>query len=417
MRPSLLLLLLPATAPAQPVLLAEKPGRASRCELTLTVRGTLKVAAGDKADSFPLVAKASHTFTEWADRPGRTVRRYDAASSSVEVAGERSARELPADRRLIVAQRAAAGVTHYSPAGPLNREELELVAEHLDPQAVAALLPSKAVKVADTWAVPAEAVRIACHLDGVSACAVTGTLTAGGPAATFTLAGTAEGVENGATVKLRVKAEGGFDVAAGQVKKLRWEQADERGQGPASPAAEVTAVSELARTPAESPAAINLPPGDTLPETLTNLRYSDARGRFHLTYPRNWFVVGRSADHVVLRLIDGGAFVAQATVTHWKPAAAGGHTSADEFRAGLAKLPGWEPEAELAAGELAAGPGRWLYRVAARGRQDGQPVVQTFYLLAGPSGAQVAVGVLAQPGQAGAVAGRDERLVRAIELK
>lgn len=419
MRALLSLLLLPAVAAAQPVVLKEAttPGDAARCELTLAVRGKLKVAAGDTADEFPLAARASHSFTEWADRPGRTVRRYTTAMSSAEVAGERSGRELAADRRLVVAQRTADGIVHYSPAGPLGRDELELVAEHLDPQAVAALLPGRAVNVADTWAIPAEAVRAACHLDGIGACAFTGTLTAGGPAAAFAVAGKAEGVENGAAVKLAVKATGTFDTAAGRVTRLRWEQTDERGQGPVSPASEVTAVSELARTPAVVPADVTLPSGNAVPESLTDLRYADPKGRYRLTHPRTWHVVGRSADHVVLRLIDRGEFVAQATVTHRKPAAAGSHAPADEFRTGLAKLPGWEPEAELVAGELSAGPGRWLYRVAVRGKQDGQPVVQTFYLLAGPSGAQVAVGVLAQPGKAGAVAGRDERLVRAIETK
>ena len=62
-------------------------------------------------------------------------------------------------------------------------------------------------------------------------------------------------------------------------------------------------------------------------------------------------------------------------------------------------------------------PGRWVYRVAVRGKQDGQPVVQTAYLMAWPSGAQVAVGVLAAPDKLGAVAGRDEKLVRAVEGK
>ena len=415
MRATLLLLLLPAVAPGQTVLLADDAG-GGRCELTLTVRGKLKVTAAGKADELPLTATAAHAFTDRSDRPGRVVREYTAATSTTEVAGERTRRELPADRRRIVVQRTPTGVVHYSPAGPLARDELELVAEHLDPRAVAALLPGRAVKVADTWAVPAEAVRVACHLDGIGACAFTGTLTAAGPVAMFTLAGTADGVENGAAVKLTVAATGTFDVTSGRVTKLRWEQTDDRSQGPASPASEVTAVAEWTRTPAEGPATADLPAGDAVPDALTDLRYADPRGRFQLTHPRSWHVVGRSADHVVLRLIDGGEFVAQATLTAWKPAAAGSHTPAADFRAALAKQPGWEPEAELAAGELTA-PGRWLYRVTARGKQDGQPVVQTAYLLAAASGAQVAVSVLAEPGKAGAVAGRDERLVRAVGLK
>ena len=411
----MLLFLTLAFAVADPVVLKETPGP-SRCELSLTVRGKLKVTAGGKSDELPLVAEAAHTFTDHPDRPGRSVRLYTVAKSTSQVAGERTVRDLPADRRRIVAQQTAGGLVHYSPAGPLARDELELAAEHLDPAAVANLLPGRPVAVGGTWDVPAEAVRAACHLDGIGACAVIGTLTAGGPQATFTLNGTAEGVENGATVKLTLKVTGTFDTTASRVAKLTWEQTDIRGQGPASPASELTATAELARTAAAAdPAATaDLSAGEAVPDALLDLRYADPRGRFTLSHARCWHVVGRSADHLVLRLLDGGAFVAQATVTAWKPAAPGAHTPADEFRAALAKLPGWEPEAELAAGELAV-PAGWLYRVAARGKQDGQPMTQTAYLVAAPGGAQLAVGVLASPGAA--VAGRDERLVRGLEPK
>ena len=403
-----------------PVLLREDPapGAVTRCELTLSVRGRLKVTAGDKPDELPLVATAAHTFDETTDRPGRVVRRYASATSTATVAGERTVRDLPADRRRVVAQAGPGGVTHYCPAGPLARDELELVSEHLSPATVAALLAGRPLAVGDTWTVPPEAVRAACHLDAVGGCVVTGTLTAGGPEPTFRFAGTADGVENGAAVKLEIKATGTFDTAVGRVTKLRWEQTDDRTQGPASPASTVTAVTEWNRRPVGGDATLvaGLPVGDVIPAELVPLRFADTKGRFRLTHPRDWYPVGRSADHLVLRLVDGGRFVAQATITPWKPAAAGEHTPAAEFRAALTKLPGWEPEAELAAGERPAGAGRWLYRVAVRGKQDGRPAVQTFYLLAGPTGRQVAVGVLAPAETAGTVGDRDERLVRGIEL-
>lgn len=415
MVPCLILLL----ALAPPSVVLRDAGGPSRCELTLTVRGKLKVTVGDKTDDLPLTATASHTFAEYPDRPGRGVRLYESATSTATVSGERSLRELPLPHRRIVAHQTPDGLVHYSPVGPLTRDELELVSEHLMPSAIAALLPSKAMGVNESWAVPVEAVRAICHLDGVGQCALIGTLTAGGPQALFAIAGTADGVENGASVKLTVKATGTFDVATSRVTKLTWEQTDVRAQGPASPASEITAIAELTRTPtaADPAAGAKLPADDTIPDSLLNLHYADPRGRFRLTLPRSWHVVGRAPDHLVFRLLDRGEFVAQATVAVWKPVAAGKHTPADEFRAALAKLPGWEPEAMVSAGELTAPTGHWLYRVAARGKQDGHPMIHAAYLLAAPSGSQLAVGVLATPEKAGVLAGRDERLVRAVELK
>ena len=146
------------------------------------------------------------------------------------------------------------------------------------------------------------------------------------------------------------------------------------------------------------------------------LRYEDDRGRYRFLYPREWHVVGRTADHLTLRLIEGGEFVAQATVTAWKPAAAGSHTPAAEFQALLAKLPGWVPGAVAAAGEVPTDAGRWLYRVAASGTQDGVAVSQTFYLLAGPAGDQVAVTVVARPDSVARLGARDAQLVNGVEF-
>jgi hypothetical protein len=388
-------------APPGPV--AETP-RPARCELSLTVRGKLTVqVGGDKPEGLPLSATARHTFVEFTDRPGRLVRDYSVATSTSQVAGERAVRELPADRRRIVAQQTATGLVHYSPAGPLARDELELVAEHLSPAAVAALLPGAPVAVGGTWRPPADAVRVACHLDGLTACEVVGSLTAENA---FALSGTVSGVENGAAVRINLTAAGTLDPNTRLVTKLRWEQADDRGQGPASPASEVTAVAEWLRTPADRPATADLPAGDSIPTALTDLRFADPKGRFTLTHSRDWFAVGQTADHVVLRLIDGGRFVAQATLSPWR---ATGPTPADEFRAAVRKQPGWQAEAELAAGELAGG----LYRVAARGTLDGRPVIQTAYLVGG----RLAVSVLAEAATAGAVAGRDERLARGVSLR
>ena len=63
-----------------------------------------------------------------------------------------------------------------------------------------------------------------------------------------------------------------------------------------------------------------------------------------------------------------------------------------------------------------AGEGRWLFRTTVEGKIDDQPAIQTFYLLAGPQGDQVAVTVVVRPDKVRAVASRDLELVKAIEF-
>ena len=70
----------------------------------------------------------------------------------------------------------------------------------------------------------------------------------------------------------------------------------------------------------------------------------------------------------------------------------------------------------LDSGEVPTDAGRWLYRVTAEGKMDNLPVVQSYFLLAGPQGDQVVVTFAMKPEKAKAVGTRDVGLVNAIEF-
>ena len=91
---------------------------------------------------------------------------------------------------------------------------------------------------------------------------------------------------------------------------------------------------------------------DRVPDLLTQLRYTDPAGRYRFVHARDWHVVGRTPDHLILRLLDKGEFVAQATVTTWKKAEPGRHVEPDDFKKAIAQLPGWAPEEMLADGPI-----------------------------------------------------------------
>ncbi len=406
-----------------------KPGDLCKYEIALTVEGKLKVERDGKPAALPLTAKASHAFVERVESVdarggvGFAVRYYMTAASESDVAAERSKRDLGADRRLVVALRTAEGSLHYSPDGPLYREELELVAEHFDTLCLAALLPGKTVNPGDTWPIAAEAAQHACLFEGLIKSELVGKLTeVKENVATFTITGTAEGIESGAQARVSVIATGTFDATARRITGLTWEQTDFRSQGPASPAAEVKATVTLKRSvAAEEPKELNAEarvkvPADGKPTgVMMALRYADAAGRYQFAYPRDWHVVGRTKDHLMIRLLDKGEFAAQATITTWKKADPGMHTAPDEFKKVLAMLPGWEPDV-AEEGLVPTDAGRWIYRLAARGKQDGVAVAQTFFLLAGPNGDQVAITFLAALEKAGKIGTRDLELVNAIEF-
>jgi hypothetical protein len=162
---------------------------------------------------------------------------------------------------------------------------------------------------------------------------------------------------------------------------------------------------------------VAVPQDFKVPDALQLVEYRHPKGKFELNYSRDWQVVGEPDGRLILRLMDRGDFVAQATITPWTPAEKGKHLSPDEFRAAMAEAPGWEAEKELQAGEVpGGGEGRWVYRVSMQGKADGVAVLQNFFLIAGPNGDQVVVAVTLTPKKAEQLGGRDLSLAGSVEL-
>jgi hypothetical protein len=118
-----------------------------------------------------------------------------------------------------------------------------------------------------------------------------------------------------------------------------------------------------------------------------------------------------------MRLMDRGDFVAQVTITPWTPAPKGKpHLSAEDFKQAMHETPGWQPEAELQAGEVPAEKGRWVYRLAEQGHLDGLEVVQTFYVVAHEDGRQVVLAFTMTPKQAERLGSHDLSLVGSLDF-
>ena len=119
----------------------------------------------------------------------------------------------------------------------------------------------------------------------------------------------------------------------------------------------------------------------------------------------------------MLRLLDRGDFVAQATVTPWANAEPGKHLDAKEFREQMLASPGWQAEEVLQEGELPKqSAGRYVYRLTARGDMEGVKVIQCFYLIASPKGQQVVVAFTLKLTQVNKLGAKDLVLVDGLEL-
>jgi hypothetical protein len=414
---------------AQPVNLSEKSTLGDRAgyAIDLELKGNLYVTLDNGKQSIPLEARARHKFSERTmtmtdGLPTTSARHYTEATASVTLANDKSQRTLGDDRRLIIALRQRDGRICFSPAGPLTRDELELVSDHFNPQCLPGLLPGKVVNIGETWTLTPAVTQIACLFDVTLKTNLTGKLTeVKDGIAAFAIEGTAEGVETGAKVVLTVSAVGTFDVNAGRITSLTWKQRDEREQGAVNPASQVEATVTLKREaaaaelPELSDQALAAIPSAEPPAHLLFLKRIDPKGRYQMLHARDWHVTGQTDTHLIMRLLDRGEFIAQATVTVWNKMDPGKHLPVEDFKKAVASAPGWVPTKVLLERELAAG-GRWVYQLTVEGKMEDAPVVQNFFLIAGPNGDQVAVTVAAKPEKVKAIANRDLHLVSGIEF-
>lgn len=427
-----LVLGLAGAANAQTYSLVEtpKPGDCFSYRIDMSLSGELHVTREGKQVPLKLAATATHQFPERIlivgknNVPQKCARRYETATATITINGQPSERSLRGDRQLIVAQREKDQTLAYCPAGPLTREELELVGEHFDTLSLTGMLPGKAVKVAETWKVPNAVVQALCNFEGLTSQDLTCKLDrVHDHTAEVSVQGTASGIETGALSKLTIRGSYAFDLDEHHLTLLKWEQKDERGQGPASPASVVESTTRITRKDIEQPDSLNdvalvsVPEKFEVPAPLQLLSYRDPKGRFDMVYDRKWLSVSQADDHLVFRLMDDGEFVAQATVTPWTPAEAGKHLSPEDFGEAMADTPGWEQDELIEEGGLSLENNLWGYRIAATGKMDGLKVVQNFYLIAAPSGAQAVVVVTMTQPQAEKLGTRDVDLIRGLTFK
>jgi hypothetical protein len=419
-----------ATAQAQTYLLKEASlaGKYLHVKLHLSLTGELKIQQEDKFSPLKQTAVADHDFLERvleAEDAGpakKVLRVYKQGTAEITTGSDTSRRTLRDERKLMVAQCYGGLALTYCPKGTLTREELDLT-QHFDTLHLPGLLAGKEVAKGATWKLANGTAQALCAFDGLTSHDLTCKLEAvKDNVATVSLAGTAEGIDLGAAVKLKISGSYQFDLAAHRLTSLEWKQHDDRDQGPASPAATADLTITLQREAIEPATDLNdnilplVPPEHTPPEGLTAIWYRDAKGRYELTLARDWQTVARTEEHLVLRLLDRGDFVAQATLTWWKKAAEGAkHLTPEEFKDAMAESPGWEQEKLIDAKEVKTeSKGYWLYRMEAAGQLNGLASVQYFYLLAGPQGEQVVIVFTMTPSQAQKLGTRDLAIVQGI---
>jgi hypothetical protein len=402
-------------------------GKYFHVQITMTLNGEIRVDQGGKKVPLKQEASASHDFLERIlevgpnGLPSKCAQVFKSAKAAIKVAGVPSDRVLRPEHSLLVVQRLKDQVLTYSPASALTREEVDLT-EHFDTLWLAGLLPGKEVAVGTTWKVPNAVAQSLCSFDGLTSQDLDCKLEqVKDQVAHVAVTGKCAGIDRGALVKLTIQAKYDFDLKTKQISGVAWKQKDERDQGPVSPASTAEVVIIATRSAIEPASALSDLALVSLPDKepavpLTQISFTDKKKRFDLLHGRDWQTVSLTENHLILRLMDQGDFVAQVTISPWTREAPGKHMTPEAFKEVVSGTPGWEAEQVLQADAVPTEAGRWVYRISALGTLDGLKVMQNFYIVASPKGEQVVLVFTMTPSQAKKIGSRDLELVGSLDF-
>ena len=207
----------------------------------MKLSGEMRIRKDGKTIPLKLEAVAHHEYPERllvvAADGGvqKTERLYETAKATITIGTDRVKHILPPST---ASSWPSTTRTRDSSTRPpaLTREELDLTAGQFDSSAVTGILAGRDVAVGDTWKLPAGVVQALCNFEGLTEHTVTGKLDAvTAETATFSLTGTATGIDLGAIAKVKIDAVGQFNVKAKRLVSLEWRQKEQPRSGAGQP--------------------------------------------------------------------------------------------------------------------------------------------------------------------------------------
>lgn len=383
---------------------AQRPvGAVARVELLLELSGDLKVVHEEKVKPVPLKVVGTAHYTEvllevpaTAAGNARSARIYEELSAQLQIDDHRQDSQLRDDRQTIGVEFGDGETTYWNPAGPLTREELDMLDIQGSSLLVDGLLPQAPVSVESTWQHDDALIAALLGLDAVSANGLTSVLKEVTPeAARMEMAGQIQGAIGGVSTEIDVKAKYKFDRQTRRIVWLALLIKESRSIGHVGPGIDTVARLQMKVLPQDEL-------DDSLRQVVSSVRqgsaaealalgYRSPNGRFQFLYDRQWHVVNDEPELVVLRRVDRGELVAQGNITPLPAGSADNPITLAKFQEDIQKALGMNFQQFAKASERKLPAGRRLYRVVALGVAAELPVQWHYYLVIDEQGRQVSL--------------------------
>lgn len=362
--------------------------RPVRVGVQVEVRGKLLLPQGaekePKALSMAVDGSVRYDERRLPDTDGRrlAVRYYRDADVQITIDGRQFTPELESQRRLIVVEVDGNDVAFRSPAGPLTRDELELIDVQANSLLLHRLLPDGEVAINDSWPLQGEAIAPLVGLDSAQASDVRATLVADTDGELkIRIEGELQGAADSVPSQIKLSGDLRFDSQRRQISRVRLQFQEEREISGGQPG--IRAEASLIVTLAPTNSAAELADGAIKPLNLatastTLIQFVPQQGDFRLLHEPRWRILSDNPKRTMLRLIDGGDVVAQGRLAVLKRLPGAGQLTLEAFQADVrAALK--EHDGQLTQAEQSVQDGMHVLRVEAVGAVNDVPI-QWVYL-------------------------------------
>ncbi len=378
-------------------------GQFDRVNVALEFTGDVltKSASGEKPERLAVGLTCRRDYDEKTlqlptatDNTLRSVRYYREASATLKKGAIAQNPSLGSDHRIVGAEFVGGKATLFSPKGPFNMEELELVTAVGESLPLDRLLPDRPAKIGEQWKVSDDTLALLLGLEEIKSSSVQMTLKEVMPdLARFELDGDVEGTLFGVGNQVSLKAKCRFDRRTGRIDwfAMRLKQSRDIGVVEDGLDATVLVQVKIARREASEElsdaalAELRLKPTDD----LTLVRYFPSKGGCQLEHDRCWFLIDRGRDFDEFHRLDHGQDIGLCKISPQPQVDVSKLPSLDKFQGIVQELlgQGFGEFTELSQAQTPAH--LRILRVKAKGKDNELPVHWFYYLVSDPEGRQV----------------------------
>jgi len=406
-------------------------GELSRVKVSIKVGGELFLQSDGKQRAIPMSVDGALEYDEKLISTGdgqsplvASYRSYKRANAILQLEKGSETPTLPESRRLVLARAGQKSITLVAPAGPLTREELDLIDVPANSLLLPEFLPDKPVQIGDCWRHSDELLAKLLELDVVSGSTAESKLDAVTDGkAKMSLAGNAQGAVGGVTAQIEFKAKYEFNLATRRIEWFALMIKDKRPVGMVNPGLDGIAkilveIAPLENCPELAAERLAGLPDEGAPD-VAQLRFRPAGSQFELRHDRRWFVTTADRDVAILRYMDRGELVAQCNISKLPDAAQSSDRSIglEQFSEQVRTALGKRFERVVSASQSGEGDGgNHVYRVVCEGEQAQLPIRWIYYLVTSPRGDRLTLTFTLEEKLIEQFGAADEELIARLQL-